>query len=233
MRTGLLYFCMVDLKSLVEGNYYFLEDKERNIIAANCAFIHLKKIKAPNFIVDEIVVLYNINLITFNESSSLSTFNISNYKIKQIDEDVWNILIGFYQKIKQTGSINKKFLDFNIRLKNFLSTLKEDSPKTTITTGGYYYCDNSPNLSRKELLHVKNINNLLDKRIETFSFSLVEDEVRYNIFNANDSDHYNKIIVIDKRIWYDTIRYTNIKYGSSISIFIKINNLIKRLRLIP
>lgn len=224
---------MVDLKSLVEGNYYFLEDKERNIIAANCVFIHLKKIKISTFIVDEIVVLYNINLITFNESSSLSTLNMSNYKIKQVDEDMWNILIGYYQKIKQTDSINKKFLDFNIRLKKFLSTLKEDSPKATITSGGYYYCDNSLNLSRKELLHVKNINNLFDKRIETFSFSLVGDEVRYNIFNLNNSDHYNKIIVINKRIWYDTIRYMNIKYGSSVNIFIKINNLIKRLRLIP
>ena len=158
---------------------------------------------------------------------------MSNYKIKQIDEDVWNILIGFYQKIKQTDSINKKFLDFNIRLKNFLSTLKEDFPKTTITNGGYYYCNNSPNLSIKELLHVKNINNLLDKRIETFSFSLVGDEVRYNIFNLNDSDHYNKTVAINKKIWYDTIRYMNIKYGSSINIFIKINNLVKRLRLIP
>ena len=116
---------MVDLKSLVEGNYYFLEDKERDIIAAHCIFIHLKKIKIPNFIVDEIVVLYNINHITFNEGLSLSTFNISNYKIKQIDEDMWNILIGFYQKLKQTSSINKKFLDFNIRLKNFYLLLKK------------------------------------------------------------------------------------------------------------
>ncbi len=224
---------MVDLKSLVEGNYYFLEDKERDIVAGHCIFIYLKKIKTPNFIVDEIVVLYNINHITFNENSSLSTFNISNYKIKQIDEDMWNILIGFYQKIKQTDSINKKFLDFNIRLKNFLSTLKKNSPKATITNGGYYYCDNSPNLSIKELLHVKNINNLLDKRIETFSFSLVGDEVRYNIFNLNDSYHYNKTVAINKKIWYDTIRYMNIKHGSSINIFIKINNLVKRLRLIP